>query len=232
MSLVRTQTVYSYCSFAGGVSYTFDIVVNAQGLLTVRNIQGPVATTAACSTACSTNIPEDVLDDIQDARGLVELLMSETEVASGTLVFTGQTQLPGIIPGGVLNNTAYRVAYTCAACSVLIITENKTLTSFDAVVGTPLGTIADPVDVDYSVLVTSAASSSFGGSVTFTVADAGQIDVSFPSVVTTTAYRVLLSPDGYYVPRVINKTTAGFTIELGHGLTGLETATVGFDVFV
>ena len=231
MSLVRTRSVFSYCSFAGGVSYTFDVVYDAQGLISVKNLQGPIAGTAACSTTCTTNIPEDVLDDIQDARGLVELLMAETEVASGTLTFTGQTQLPGTIAVGVLNNTNYRVVYT-TACATLFITENQTLTSFDCVAGTPVGSVADPVDVDYSVLVSTASNSPFGGDATFTVADAGQIAITFPSPVPTTAYRVILFPDGFYVPRVINKTTTGFTIELGHGLQGLETATVGFDVFV
>jgi hypothetical protein len=223
--------VFSYCSFSGGISYTFDVVYDSNGLITIQNLQGPIASTAACSTACSTNIPEDVLEDMQDAKGLVELLLSETEVASGTLTFTGQTQQTAAIPAGVLNNTNYRVAYT-DPCGTLITTENKTLLTFDAVVGVAYGTLADPIDVEYSVLVSTAQNSSFGGSVTFVVADAGQIVVSFPQAVPTTAYRVLLSPEGFFVPRVINKTLTSFTIELGHGLTGAETATVGFDVFV
>lgn len=231
MSLVRTNSVFSFRSFAGSVSYTFDVVLDAQGLITVRNLQGPVATTAACSTACSTNIPEDVLDDIQDARGLIELLMSETEVVSGTLTFTGQTQQTVTFLAGLLNNTNYRVVYT-SACTTLFITENKTLTGFDAVAGVAVGTVADPVTVDWSVLVSTASNSPFGGEVTFTPADAGEILVTFPVAVPTTAYRVVLFPDGFYVPRVINKTTTGFTIQLGHGLQGAETATVGFDVFV
>jgi len=231
MSLVRTRAVFTYCSFSGGVSYTFDVVYDAQGLITITNIQGPIAGTSACSSACTSSIPEDVLEDMQLAKSLVELLMSVTEVASGTITFTGQTQNPGSIPIGVLNNTNYRVAYT-SGCSVVFTTENKTLTSFDCVAGTVVGSIGTPVDVDYSVLVSTAQNSSFGGSVTFTVADAGQIIVTFPSAVPTTGYRVLLSPEGFFVPRVVNKTTTSFTIELGHGLQGAETAVVGFDVFV
>lgn len=230
MSLVRSQSVYSFRSFSGGVSYTFDVVVDAQGIVSVRNIRGPVASSVACSTACSTDIPEDVLDDIQDARGLVELIQAETEVASGTLTFTGQTQQSGSIAPGVLNNTSYRVLYTDPN-GTLIYTENETLTSFDAVVGVTYGSVANPIDVDYSVLVSTAASSSFAGAVTFTAADSGEIDISFPQDVSTDAYRVLLSPDGFFAPRVIEKTVSGFTIELGHGLQGTETVTVGFDVF-
>jgi hypothetical protein len=228
--LVRTRSVFSYQSSAGGVTYTFDIVLDAQGIITIKNIQGPIASTAACSTACSTDIPEDVLNDMQEAKCLVELLMSVTEVAFGQLVFTGQTELPGTIPVGVLNNTNYRVVYT-DPCGTLITTENKTVTTFDAVVGVSYGTPADPITVDYSVLVSTAQNSDFGGTVTFNVGTGPTVDVTFPEPVPCTAYRVVLSPDGFYVPRVIDKTINGFTIELGFTPTGAETFVVGFDVF-
>jgi len=228
--LVRTRSVFSFQSSAGGVTYTFDVVLDAQGIITIKNVQGPIASTAACSTACSTDIPEDVLEDMQEAKCLVELLMSVTEVASGQLVFTGQTQLTATIPAGVLNNTNYRVVYT-DPCGTIITTENKTLVSFDAVVGVSYGTPADPVTVDYSVLVSTAQNSSFGGDVSFDAVTGPTVDVVFPEPVPCTAYRVVLSPDGFYVPRVIDKTVNGFTIELPFTPVGAETFVVGFDVF-
>jgi len=230
MALIRTRSVFSYSSSAGGVTYTFDVVLDAQGLVTVRNLTGPIAASVPCSSACATNIPEDVLNDMQDAKGLVELLLTETEVSSGTLTFTGQTQLPGAIAPGLLNNTNYRVAYS-DPCGTCLWTDLKTTTSFMAVAGVAYGSVAVPIVVPYSVLVSTSATSSFGGSVTFTALDAGVITVSFPAAVSTTSYRVLLTPNGFFVPRVINKTTLGFTIQLGYTLSGLDTATVGFDVF-
>jgi hypothetical protein len=160
----------------------------------------------------------------------LELLLSETEVTSGTLVFTGQTSQTATIPAGLLNNTNYRVVYD-PSCPTILTTSNKTLTSFDANAGVSLGTVGSPVNVGWSVLVSTSANSFFSGSATFTVADAGTKTITFPIVVANTSYRVLLSPEGFFVPRVINKTTIGFTIELGHGLTGAETVVVGYDVF-
>lgn len=231
MTLIRDRSSFSYRSLHGGVTYTFNVVMDASGNITIMNVVGPTASTAPCSTACATNLPEGVLEDMLEARGLVELLLSETEVTFGTLTFTGQTQQTASIPAGLLNNTNYRVAYT-DPCGTVIYTENKTLLSFDAVVGVTYGSPTNPIDVQYSVLVHTAQNSPFGGSVTFTVADSGTKDVVFPTEVSTTSYRVLLTPDGFFVPRVINQTTTGFTIQLGHGLLGAETATVGFDVFV
>jgi len=225
VTLARVQTVITYSSSGGGEEYLFDIVIDAQGLVTVRNIRGPTG------SPCSTGLPDIVVDDIQEAKETTLLLVGETEVASGTLIFTGQTEQTATIPPGVLNNTAYRVLYT-PPDSTQLRTENKTILDFDAVVGVAYGSVIDPKSVDYSVLVSTAATSSTSGFVTFTAGDASQKAVAFSSAFDTTAYRVLLSPDDFYPVRVINKAKTGFTIEIGIGLQGAETVTVGFDVFV
>jgi len=226
VALTRIQSEFTFSSSSGGLSYTFEVVVDAQGLTTVRNIQTP--TSSGCS---SSSLPQSVVTDMCLAQDMVALLVDETEVDSGTLVFTGQTELPVSITPGTLNNTDYRVLYS-PPDSTIFYTENKTTTSFDAVVGTAYGSVGDPKSVDYSVLVSTAASSATSGSVTFVAADAGSKEVLFSSAFSTDSYRVLLSPDGFFVPRVVNKTTLGFTIELGHTLVGAQTAVVGFDVFV
>ena len=226
MSLTRIQSEFTYSSSLGGLSYLFEVVVDAQGLTSVRNIRAPTGPVSP-----TTPLPQSVVDDMCAAQELVALLVMETEVASGTLVFTGQTELPVVIGAGVLNNTDYRVLYT-PPDSTLLITENKTTTGFDAVVGAAYGSVADPKSVDYSVLVSTAASSSTSGALTFVTADAGTKDVLFASAFPSANYRVHLSPDDFFVPRVTNKTTLGFTVELGHTLTGAQTAVVGFDVFV
>jgi len=67
---------------------------------------------------------------------------------------------------------------------------------------------------------------------TFQDFDMGQKTVTFATPFTTTNYRVILTPDNFYVARVINKTKTGFTVELGYTLVTGDTAEVGFDVFV
>jgi len=226
VSLTRVQSEFTYSSASGGLAYLFEVVVDAQGLTSVRNIRTP---TGAISS--SSSLPETVLDDMCAAKDIVELLVNENEVASGTLTFTGQSEQAVAIGAGVLNNADYRVVYT-PPDSTLLVTESKTTTGFNAVVGVSYGSVPDPKDVDYSVLVSTAASSSMSGVLTFVVADAGTKTVTFPTAVSTASYRVILTPDGFFVPRVTTQTTLGFTVELGHGLLGAETAVVGYDVFV
>lgn len=225
MALSRVQTLVTYSSSSGGHTYHFDVLVDAQGLVSVKNLTGPAG------APCMTGVPDIVLDDMQSAKDLVALLLSESEVVGGSLVFTGQAELSVPVVAGLLNNSDYRVLYT-PPDAVRIATEDKTTTSFKAVVGVPYGSGVDPKTVGYSVLASTAATSTLGGTVTLVAADASQKDVSFSTALPTADYRVLLSPDGYYAARVINKTKLGFTIEIGIALVGAETVGVGYDVFV
>jgi hypothetical protein len=86
--------------------------------------------------------------------------------------------------------------------------------------------------VDYVVLVSTQQTSTTGGTVTFTDADGGQKIVTFVAPFSTSDYRVVLSPDGFFTASAINKTTTGFTIKIGYTLGIGDTADVGFDVFV
>lgn len=223
MALTLKQSEFTYSTSSGGQEYLFDVVVDEQGLVSVRNIR------TASGIECSPTVPETVLDDIQTAKAIVEQLVSETTVTSGTVVFTGQTYQDVSIAAGVLNNTNYRVVYTTPD-GTPIETINKTVTGFRANVGVAYGSPASPKSVDYVVLVSTQQASVTGATVTFTDADAGQKDITFASAFSTSAYRVILSPDGFFTARVINKATTGFTIELGYTLGVGETADVGYDV--
>jgi len=225
VALVLKQSVFTYSSSSGGQEYLFDIVVDEQGLVSVRNIR------TATGVSCETEIPESVLADIQVAVDIVGQMLHETTVTTGTIIFTGQTFQDVAVVPGVLNNTNYRVVYTTPD-GTPIHTINKTTSSFRAEVGIAYGSPADPKSVDYVVLVSTQQASTTGGTVTFTDADGGQKVVTFASPFSTTDYRVVLTPDGFFTARVLNKTTAGFIIELGYTLGVGQTADVGFDVFV
>jgi len=227
MSLTRQQSAYTFASASGGQTYLFDVLVDSQGAQSVRNIRGP----RGLITDSTSSLPSSVLDDIDAARSTVSVWNTEGSVASGNLMFTGQTYRDAVIAPGVLNNTSYRVVYT-PPDGVVIRTENQTTTGFRAVVGTAYGTVALPKIVPYSVLTTTAAGSSSGGTLTFVFADSGVKQVTFATAFATADYRVVLTPNGFFDARVINQLTTGFQIQLGYTLLAAETVTVGYDVFV
>ena len=79
MSLARMQSVTTFSSSSGGRSYYFDVAVDAQGLVQVRNIRSPNGPIDALN-----GIPSAVMDDMDDAREIVlQMLASgETKVIS------------------------------------------------------------------------------------------------------------------------------------------------------
>ena len=226
MALTRQQSVHTYRSSSGGQSYYFDVVLDAQGLVSVKNIRGPWGVLDA-----STPLPQVVTDDIKTATELVVLLQLESEVDSGTVTFTGQTSRPVVIAGGVLNNTNYRVVYTTPD-GVVLTTEDKTTTGFNAVASAIYGSVAVPKVVAYSVLVKTAQTSSLSGVMNIADTDAGSKALVFSTPMTTANYRVLLTPQGFFNARVSVRAKTGFTIELGHVPPVGQSVDVGYDVFV
>lgn len=226
MTLSRQQSVFTYNSSNGGVTYYFDIVVDAQGLISVRNIRSPQGAIDG-----STNIPEIVVNDISAAKLLVQQLVSETSVDSGTITFTGQTEQSVVVPPGTLNNTDYRVAYTTTDGTVLT-TESKATGSFTAVVGYAYGTVAVPKTVSYVILVKTQQASVTSGTLDFIPSDSGLKSVVFSPAFKTAGYQVVLTEEGFFKAAVVNQTKAGFTVELGYTVPTGETVSVGYDVFV
>ena len=226
MALSRQQSVFTYVSSSGGDSYYFDIVVDAQGTVAVRNIRSPRGVLDS-----STSIPSFVLDDIDRAKNIVQQLVAETQVDSGSLVFEGQTSRSAVIASGILNNTSFRVAYTTPDGTVLM-TENETTLGFDAVAPTAYGTVAAPITVGYVVFVATQQASTTGGVLTLTDADGYSQAVVFATAFESADYRVILSEVGFFKARVTNKTKTGFTLELPFSVATGQTVEVGYDVFV
>lgn len=71
-----------------------------------------------------------------------------------------------------------------------------------------------------------ATTSAVNGTLTFS--NEATKNVTFGTAMADTTYRVQLVSDSFVSLRVINKTTAGFTVEAAADFTG----TVGYDVFV
>lgn len=229
MALTRQQSVHTYSSASGSQEYLFDVVVDAQGIVSVRNIRTP--TGPLCGSL--TTIPQAVMDDMKVATELATLLQLETEVDSGNVVFTGQTTQAVVIPGGTLNNTNYRVVFTTPD-GTLLTAEAKTITGFTATAATLYGSVGSPKTVGYSVLVKTAQTSDLSGVLTIADTDAGSKAVVFTTPLATANYRVLLEPRGFFDAHVptLTKLKTGFTIELGHVPPAATSVDVGYDVFV
>jgi len=229
MALSREQSVHTYSSSSGGTEYLFDVVVDSDSLVSVRNMRTPLGLIMDSYTS----LPQAVIDDMTDAVSLVTLLQQETEADSGTLVFSGDTSVAATIASGVLNNTNYRVEFTTSDGTV-IVAESKTILGFDAVAAAAFGSPTSPETVTYSVLVKTAQTSDLSGVATIADTDAGELAIVFTTALDTTAYRVLLEPRGFFVAGVpeATKLKTGFTIKLGHVPPTGESVTVGYDVFV
>ena len=227
MALSRTQSVITYASASGGQSYYFDVVVDAQGLVSVRNIRGP----KGLITDSITSVPTSVMDDITEAKYTTTQLLHETQVVSGNIVFAGVASMAVVIAPGVLNNANYRVVYTTPDGTILR-TTGKTATGFTAEAPAIYGTVLVPITVTYVILVATQQVSTTSGTVTLTDADGGSKAVVFTAALSTAAYRVVFSPNGFFTATATSKAKTGFTIILGQVLGAGQSVTVGYDVFV
>lgn len=226
MTLSRQQSVFTFSSSSGGEFYYFDIVVDAQSFVSARNIRsqfGPVDS--------YTDVPEFVLNDISDAKSIVVQLVAESQVATGTITFTGQTEQDVTLSAGLLNNTNYRVAYATVDDSVFTTTD-KTITGFTANTPYAYGSVTTPLTVNYVVLASTQQSSSTSGVLTFVQSDNSLKSVSFAVPFKTNNYRVILSCNGFFTAQPVDLTKTGFDVSLGYSLGASETVTVGYDVFV
>lgn len=225
MTLIRSQTVVSYRSVYGASQFTFDVVVDSQSNVSVRNFKqlGQVGT-----TTCA--IPAPHFADVEEARRWVAVLLAESSVYAGSSTWSGETEQTLAIPANTLNNTDYRVVYSTPDGAVLA-TSDKTLTSFTATAPLAYGTLASPIVVPFTVFVNPGQNTSFGGTLTFTDADASLKSVVLPeSAASASSYRVILSVTDFVPVHVTNQTVAGFDVVLGVTLAPAETLLVGFDV--
>jgi len=229
MSYSRVQTVFTYKSYQGpAAEYLYDILIDANDLVAVRNIRGP----RGLITDSLTDIPEPVVRDIQDSIGAAQLLVREDAAHDGSLTFNGVTDVTESIPDGLLNTEEYRVYYSTPD-GVVIRTTSKSVTSFTASTPLTYGTEEAPVVVDYVIYVSPLSTSVYGGQLTFTADDAGSKTVTFPLAMPSTRYRVLVSADTSTLPVFVStKTRQHFVLTLGVSLQEEETLTVNYDVLV
>jgi hypothetical protein len=223
--LLRKQVDFTYCSQQGNQQYYFNIVVDTQGQLFARNA-------VISANGVVENVPATVLQDIEEAKGIVLQTLGQTQADQGLVTFTGQTSRPITIPVGTLNNTNYRVVYSVPGGTPPLRTENQTITGFTVVSDIPLGNSHVPYYVNYIVFVSTHESSAVGGTLNFTASDSGIKSVLFPVPMTTDAYQVILSPNGFFPAQTINQTRQGFQVQIGYTVQLTETVSVGYDVFV
>jgi len=225
MALSRDLSVHTYRSSSGGQTYSFDIVVDLLGKKSVRNIRSP----RGLITDSMTNVPQVVVDDINAALDIVTVQMTEAVVSTGSVIFDGDTSRP--VSGLSMTTTNYRVVVTSPDGTPMVV-ENKTTSGFDIVAPSTYGSVEDPLDVDWVVLVATAPSASLSGTVSFGPSDSSLKTITFPSALSTTSYRVVLTPNGFFPAQVQNKTRSGFTLNIGIGLAVGQTVSVGYDVFM
>lgn len=224
--LIRKEADFTYNSTSGGVTYSFDIAVDAQGLYSVKNVEsprGPLDPTQG--------IPERVLRDIEEAKNIVKQQLAEASADSGYVTFTGELYQDVTIPAGVLNNTNYRVVYS-SDVSLAFYASNLSTTGFRINSPVNYGSVDNPKTVSYTVLVSTQQSSACGGYITFVVADAGVKAVAFPTAFTTADYRVVLSPMGLFPVEATGRSRTGFNLNLGFTLATGDSVVCGYDVFV
>lgn len=124
MALSRRQTVFSFESSDGFNTYMFEVVQDASGNLSVRNIRTP----RGILRDSLTNLPEFVVDDMCEAQNQVEDLVGQTSTINGTATLTAQTSV-AVTFTNALASAAYRVSLDVSD-NVSVWTSNKTTTGF------------------------------------------------------------------------------------------------------
>lgn len=142
MSLTRYTTESTYISTTAlGEQYSFTVVQDISGVVSVKNITTP---TGSISDAYVT-LPQEVTDDITTAMGELEDLMASSSV-SGTLEFDSEASKE-ITFETALNAATYRV-YVSFGDFVPFKITSKTVNGFTLELGATYSG-----DVGYDVFV-------------------------------------------------------------------------------
>lgn len=121
-SLVQSEFVYR--SGISSEQYTFTIVSNSAGVLSVRDIQNPYGFILSPYTS----IPQSVTNDISTAMQQVEALLAATSAVNGTLAFVSENTKTYTF-ASALTTATYRVQLTTDSFVPLRVT-GQTTTSF------------------------------------------------------------------------------------------------------
>jgi hypothetical protein len=124
MSSVIAQAEFMYRSGTPPDLYSFTIVQNQAGRLSVRDIQNPYGFVVSPYT----QIPQSVADAITAAMQQVESILSSTSPVNGTLIFNNESEKTFFFPSP-MPSANYRVV-TSLDTFVAIRVSAKTMTSF------------------------------------------------------------------------------------------------------
>jgi len=123
MALSRSQSVFSFRSTQGNYLYTFDIVMDGQGNISVRNIVTPYGLLMDTTNS----LPESVLDDIRSAITQVEDLVAQTSAINGILTFASESTKTYTF-ATAFASTDYRVHFDTE--DFVLVRVTKDLTGF------------------------------------------------------------------------------------------------------
>ena len=143
-----------------------------------------------------------------------EVFVDEPSDAYGTLTFAAESTKAVTFPT-VFSSADYRVLFSTEDF-ISARAINKTANGFDVDLG-----VSYTGDVGYDVFVEDRAG-------TLTFAAETTKDVVFPNPFYCDKYRVVFSIEDFIAVKAINKTKAGFTVEVDVTYTG----TIGYQIFV
>lgn len=130
------QSEFVYRSGTSPDIYTFTIVSDSQGNISVRDIQDPYGFVISPYT----QIPQSVTTDIGSAMTQVETILARTSAVNGTLTFAAETEKT-VTFAEAFSNTDYRVQTTSDVFAPFRIT-NKTVLGFTVQAGSTItGTV-------------------------------------------------------------------------------------------
>ena len=130
------QSEFVYRSGTSPDIYTFTIVSDSQGNISVRDIQDPYGFVISPYT----QIPQSVTTDIGSAMTQVETILALTSAVNGTLTFAAETEKT-VTFAEAFSNTNYRVQTTSDVFAPFRIT-NKTVLGFTVQAGSTItGTV-------------------------------------------------------------------------------------------
>lgn len=136
MAASLAQSEFVYRSGVTPNIYTFTIVSNSQGNISVRDIQDPYGFVISPYT----QIPKSVTTDINTAMAQVETILALTSAVNGTLTFAAETE-KSVTFAEAFSDTSYRVQVTSDVFAPFRIT-NKTTLGFTVQAGSTItGTV-------------------------------------------------------------------------------------------
>jgi hypothetical protein len=142
MAASLAQSEFVYRSGTSPDIYTFTIVSDTLGNISVRDIQDPYGFVLSPYT----QIPQSVTTDINSAMAQVETILALTSAVNGTLTFASETEKT-VTFASAFASTSYRVQVTSDVFAPFRIT-NKTVLGFTVQAGSTItGTVGYDVFV-------------------------------------------------------------------------------------